>query len=212
MNKKFAICIGREFGSGGLKIAEELAKLLEINFYDKKLIELAAQKSGLCEEYFGKTEYGHAASVFPGDLSGRPVGIFSAGYYGETPLLNETLFKIQSDIIRRLSAKESCILAGRCADYVLRDHPRCLSVFICDDIDNRVKRIMSAKENESDFGKVKKEIEKTDKNRAKYYGFYTNKQWGKAVSYHLCLKSSVLGIEGSASYIRCFAREKFNLK
>ncbi len=212
MNEKFAICIGREFGSGGLKIAEELAKLLEINFYDKKLIELAARKSGLCEEYFVKSEDNPAASVFFGDLSGRSSGIFSAGYYGETPLPNETLFKIQSDIIRRLSAKESCIFVGRCADYVLRDHPRCLSVFICDDIDNRVKRIMSAKENESDFEKVKKEVEKTDKNRAKYYGFYTNKQWGKAVSCHLCMKSSVLGIEGSASYIRLFAREKFNLK
>lgn len=211
MNEKFVINIGREFGSGGLKVAELLSKKLGINYYDKNLIEIAAQKSGLCKEYFEKSEDKPQMGIL-GDLSGMAANVFSAGYYGESSLLNESIFKIQSDIIKQLARKESCIFVGRCADYVLREHPRSINIFVCADINERVKKIMEERNGETDLEKVKKEVEKTDKNRSKYYTFYTNKEWGKAISYHLCVNSAVLGLDGTASYIQAFAGKKFGLK
>ncbi|MDR2426390.1 MAG: cytidylate kinase-like family protein [Endomicrobium sp.] len=210
MSKKFVINIGREFGSGGFKIAEKLSKKMGINFYDKKLIELSAQKSGLCKEYFENSEEKTQIGLI-GDLSGVASNIFSAGYCSKRYFIDEFLFKIQSDIIRQFARKESCIFVGRCADYVLREHPCAINVFICANIDDRVKRIMELR-GEADFEKIKKEIEKTDKNRSKYYDFYTNKVWGAASSYHICINSSILGLDATACFIHSFAERRIGKK
>ena len=154
MSEKFVINIGREVGSGGLEIAEKLSKKLEINFYDKKLIELSAQKSGLCKKYFEDSEDKTQIGLL-GDLSGVTSNIFSAGYCAESYLMDEFLFKIQSDIIRQFAKQESCIFVGRCADYVLREHPFAINIFICADIDDRIKRIMKLR-GDADFEKIKK--------------------------------------------------------
>ncbi|MDR1195201.1 MAG: cytidylate kinase-like family protein [Endomicrobium sp.] len=209
MNEKFVINIGREFGSGGLKIAEKLSKKLGINFYDKRLIEIAAQKSGLCKEYFENPENKSQIGSL-GDLLGGTSNVFVAGYCCESSILNESLFKIQSDIIRQLARKESCIFVGRCADYVLREHPRAINVFVCADAEFRIKKVAQEKQ-ETDFEKIKKEIEKADKNRSKYYTLYTNKPWGAAQSYHLCINSAILGLDETASVIQFFTERKLKL-
>jgi cytidylate kinase len=207
-SEKFVINIGRQYGAGGLKAAEILSKSLGINYYDKNLIKIAAKKSGFCKEFFENMDE-KKASGFAGDLSGLLTSVFGGGYYGDNLLLNESLFKIQSDIIKQLARKEPCIFVGRCADYILRENPKSINVFICADIEDRIKSV--CEEQKEGIETAREKIEKNDKQRAKYYNFYSNKIWGAASSYHLCLNSSVLGIEKTAEIIQAFAEKKLGI-
>ncbi len=208
MDEKYIITIGRQLGSGGRQIGEKLASRLGISFYDKELILIASQESGLGKELFEQADEKTSYSVFAGllGLDGPP----GAGIYTGSYLSNEMLFKIQSDVIRELAGKQSCVFVGRCADYVLKDLPRCLNVFISADTEDRVKRI--AEIQQIPEKKARDIIEKTDKKRAGYYNYYSNKIWGAAESYHLCINSSVLGIEETVSFIQRFAGERFGLE
>ena len=206
MNKKYVITVGRQFGSGGLEIAERLSKKFGINYYDKNFIEIAAKKSGLDKELFEKSDEKPPAGIL-GNLSGFLTNAINGGYYGENFLLNDSVFKIQSDIIRQLARKEPCIFVGRCADYVLREYPYRLDVFVCADIEDRIKNILQRQKEE--IKNIRKEAENIDKQRAKYYNFYSGKVWGAAGSYHLCVNSSVLGMDGTAECIYSFAAKKF---
>ena len=208
MNEKYVITIGRQFGAGGLQIAEKLSQKLAINYYDKNLIEIAAKKSGLGKEFFEKSEEKSPLGIL-GDLSGALANIFVGGYYGDSMLINDALFKIQSDIIKQLARKESCIFVGRCADYVLRDQPRRIDIFVCANMEDRIKR--SAPQQKEESKNLREKIEKTDKQRAKYYNFYSGKIWGAADSYHLCVNSSVLGIDATAEYLHSFARKSLTI-
>jgi len=191
------ITIGRQFGSGGRIIGEGLAKGLGYTFFDKELIHLASKESGLGKEFFEqadeKTKFGLSGG-FLGLRTGISVDDFLQNY-----LSNETLFKIQSDIIRELAEKQSCVFVGRCADYILRDHPNCTNIFITSYVEDRVKRI--AERQHLDENKIPELLEKTDKKRAGYYNYYTNKTWGAAVSYHFCINSSLIGIEKTIQFI-----------
>jgi len=207
MDEKFSISIGRQLGSGGRVIGEKLASQLGISFYDKELIQIASQESGLGKEFFEQVDEKTSHSIFSGLF-----GLHSAytnDIYSNSYLSNETLFKIQSDVIRELSEKQSCIFVGRCADYVLKDNPRCLNLFITADMDDRVKRI--AEIQKMTGKKAKDYIEKMDKKRASYYNYFSNKVWGAAGSYHLCINSSVLGIDATVTFIRQFAEKRFGL-
>ena len=205
MNGKYVINIGRQYGAGGLKIAEILAELLGINYYDKNLIDIAAKKSGIGKEFFENSGEEKKTGLI-GDLSGWFISSLSGGYHGDNLLLSESLFKIQSDIIKQITRKESCVFIGRCADYILRENPRCVNIFICADIEDRVKNIFELQKEESKD--IRAKIERIDKHRAKYYNFYSNKSWGAASSYHLCVNSSVLGLEATAKFIYDFAAAK----
>ncbi|HBC77258.1 MAG TPA: cytidylate kinase [Bacteroidales bacterium] len=207
MKKDYFITIGRQLGSGGRIIGEKLAARLGISFYDKELIQIAAQESGLGKEYFEQADEQKGYSIF-GGLFGLRGGIseepFSTYY-----LNNETLFKIQSDVIRRLAEKGSCLFVGRCADYVLADNPRCLNIFIYADMNDRIKRIAELQKNSPE--KARDYAEKSDKKRAGYYNYFSNKEWGVAESYHLCINSSVLGIEETVDLIYQLASKRFDL-
>lgn len=205
MEQKIVINIGRQFGSGGRIIGEKLSALMNIPFFDKELILIASQESGLGKEFFENFDEKSSHSIFGGLFGLR--GAFSDEMVPNNFLSNETLFKIQSDVIRDLAEKQSCIFVGRCADYVLKDHPHCLNLFVCADIDDRIKRI-AEKEN-LPKNKAKELIEKTDKKRASYYNYYSNKVWGAASSYHLCINSSFLGIDESVDFIKEFAEKRF---
>ncbi|HNW51976.1 MAG TPA: cytidylate kinase-like family protein [Prolixibacteraceae bacterium] len=207
MNEKFIISIGRQFGSGGREIGEKLAASLEFSFYDKELIQLASEQSGLGKEFFEKADEKTSFS-FLGGLFGAHNN-FSNEMYSNSYLSNEALFKLQSDVISDLAQKQSCVFIGRCADYVLKDHPHCLNIFISADMDDRIKRIIR-KQNIPE-NKAADLIEKTDKKRASYYNYYSNKVWGAADSYHLCINSSVLGIDGTVEAIRDFAVKMFKI-
>lgn len=207
MTGNFAITIGRQLGSGGREIGKKIAEELGIAFYDKELLQIASRESGLGKEFFEEMDEKKSHSIFGGLLNLQ--NTFSDEFYTNYYLSNETLFKIQSDVIRNLAERESCLFLGRCADYVLKDSPRCLNVFISADPEERIRRTATLRQVSET--KAREIIIKTDKKRAEYYRFYSNKTWGAAESYHLCINSSVLGIEETAAFLLRFIRQKFGL-
>ena len=198
MNKHFIINIGRQLGSGGRSIADMLARHYGITAYDRKLIELAAKESGFGQEFFEnadeKKRYGFFHAIFSNRAAANALGT------ADSCLSNDALFKVQSDIIRDLAEKESCIFVGRCADYILRDHPRKINLFFTANLEDRIARMVSEK------GITEKQadelIEKTDRSRADYYNYYSGKTWGAAESYDLCINTSHLGHEGTAEMLK----------
>jgi len=204
MNDKFVINVGRQLGSGGRQIGEKLASQFGIAFYDKELINLASKESGLGKEFFENADEKKSHSII-GGLLGLRTNI-SNEVYVNNYLSNETFFKIQSDIIRELAEEKSCVFVGRCADYILRDYPRCINIFITADTDDRVKRV--TQDQKLTAAKALEVIEKTDKKRSEYYNYFSNKVWGVAESYHLCINSSVLGIDETVAFIRRFVEQK----
>lgn len=200
MEKKIVITIGRQFGSGGRIIGKKLAEQLGINYYDKELINLASKESGICGEFFEKADEKTSGGLLKALAMGFSMNnaIFQSNDY----LSNESLFQIQSDVIRKVASEQSCILVGRCADYILRENPDCISVFISASLEDRIKRAMEynhiAKKDAEEY------LQKADKSRASYYNYYTDKTWGAAESYDLCINSSLYGIDETTSFIRGF--------
>ena len=209
MNGKTIVTIGREFGSGGRVIGEKLAEKLGIRCYDKELLTLAAKESGMCKELF-ETHDEKPTNSF---LYSLVMDTYSLGYttssFVDMPI-NHKVFLAQFDTIKNLAAKESCVIVGRCADYALADYPNTTTVFICANMDDRIKRICRLYEKDPD--KAKDLIVKTDKKRANYYNYYSSKKWGDARSYHLCLNSSILGIDGTVDAILEYLKVKARYK
>ena len=198
MDERTVITIGREFGSGGHEIGMKLAEKLGIKCYDKELLELAAKESGLCEELFASQDEKPTNSfLYSLVMDTYSFGYSSAGFT-DMPM-NHKVFLAQFEAIKKLAAEGPCVMVGRCADYALADNKDCFSVFVHADLDWRIKRIAGK------YNKTPKEakdmITKTDKSRASYYNYYTNKKWGAAAGYSLSIDSSVLGIEGAAQAI-----------
>ena len=192
------ITIGRQFGSGGREIGYMVADKLGIKLYDKEMLQRAAQDSGICEELFESHDEKPSNSF----LYSLVMDTYSMGYSGSTyndMPINHKIFLAQFDAIKKIANEGPCILVGRCADYALEGYPNLLSVFIHADLDDRIKRI--AKKYDLTNAKAKDLIIKTNKKRASYYNYYTDKRWGDADSYDVCLDSSVLGLEGTAEAI-----------
>lgn len=214
-DNKFIINIGRQLGSGGRQIGRILAKEFGIAYFDKEILALAAKESGFCEEIFQRNDekkgffnsmFGSVLPIFgsmDGDFYGNLYG--NQLFYGNQ-VSDENLFRIQSDAIRKVAAEHSCIFIGRCADYVLRDFPRCVNVFIVADEEDRIKRIMEL--TNVDEKEAEKMMVQGDSNRADFYNFYSSNEWGAASTYHLCINSSLLGIEGTAMFIKDFVEKK----
>ncbi|MFV0593659.1 MAG: AAA family ATPase [Draconibacterium sp.] len=205
MSEIFHINIGRQIGSGGLEIGQKLAKKLGINYYDRELIQIASEESGLGKEFFERADEKDSHSLF-GGMFGMRSSLMDQIYTGYF-LSNENLFLIQSETIRKLAEKESCIFVGRCADYVLKNSPRCLNIFISAHMEDRLKRVSNMHQLYRDKAEVF--IEKMDKKRAGYYNYFSNKTWGDAGSYHLCINSSFLGIDKTVDIIQKVVRERF---
>lgn len=196
MKKHMVITIGRQFGSGGREIGRGLAEHFGIPFYDKELIVASAKKSGLSEAMFENVDEQAASSL----LYSLVLGAYAptAGLAGMPPLsVNETLFQVQSDVIKELALESSCVIVGRCADYILRERKDCVNLFIHAPMESRIERAVSK------YGVVKEKAEdvihKTDKKRANFYNYYSGQRWGDAKNYHFSLDSSLLGTEGSVN-------------
>ncbi len=209
MDKKIIVNIGRQLGSGGREIGEKLAARLGIDFYDKELIRLAAEESGLQKVFFEKADERASQSVLGGLFGMRFPFIGDGAMPATNCLSNDSLFQVQSDVIRRLAQEHSCLFVGRCADYILRSYPWCANIFISCAPEERVARLRRLHGITEDEARTM--MEKADRKRADYYNYYSNKTWGAAATYHLCIDSSVLGIERTTDYIETFVREKLKI-
>ena len=182
---KRIITISREFGSGGRFIGEELAKKLGLAYYDKNIINEIAEKSGLSPEYIQESaelspKKGLFAYAFAGrDITGKSV--------------EDMVYEAQRKVILELADKESCVIIGRNADYILKDRDDVLNVFIHGDTPEKIQRITRLYNVEEQ--KAVKMMVDIDKRRMANYNFYTNQKWGKADNYTLCLNSSQLGYD-----------------
>lgn len=207
MDKNYVVNIGRQFGSGGYTIARHLAERLGIKFFDKELLALAAKESGFQESLFEKKD--EKKSLFDFICSVHTVFDGGHGLYGNC-LSDESLFKIQSDVIMEQASKQSCLFVGRCADYILRNKPRCVNVFISADPADRVKRVCQRLGVDEEA--AKKAIEKADEERSAYYNYYSCNTWGAAATYHLCINSSKMGFEKTEDLIIEFIRTTLQLE
>lgn len=197
--EKLIVTIGRSFGSGGRTIGKKLAEQLGVAYYDKELINLASKESGIRGEFFEKAD----------ERSGSLLKALAMGFstnntifQGSDYLSNESLFRIQSDAIRKVAAEGPCVLVGRCADYILRENPDCISVFISASLQDRIRRAMEY--NHIGEKEAEEYIRKADKSRASYYNYYTDKIWGAAQSYDLCVNSSLYGIDKTVELLKSF--------
>lgn len=198
MEKKLIINIGRQFGGGGLGVASELGRKLEIPVYDRELIAKAAQDSGFSAALFEQSD--EKRRIF--SLSAIFTSIYSSPT--ENYMSDKGLFEIQCETIRRIAEQGSAIIVGRCSDYILRDMDCTLNIFLTSPLEERVKRICER------HGLCEEKAEalilQKDKAREEYYNYYTFGNWGVASTYDLCIDSSRLGIEGTADFIIDFAK------
>ena len=194
--------IGREFGSGGREVGEKLAAKLGIKLYDKELLQQAAKDSGFCEEIFEN----HDEKPTNSFLYSLVMDTYSVSGYSAAPFLdmplNHKVFLAQFETIKKIAEKESCVIVGRCADYALSDNPDCINIFIHADLDVRIKNV--SKNLNITENKARDIINKTDKQRASYYNYYTSKKWGDSKSYNLSLDAGKLGTDNCVEMILKF--------
>lgn len=206
MNKQVIICVGRQLGSGGHDIARMLALDFNAKYYDRELMNLAAKESGFSEKFFEQND--EQRGIF------RSLFHLHAPHIGDNNLYNndfsqESLFKFQSDAIKKAADEGSCVFVGRCADYVLRDRSNMVSVFITASLEFRIQQVMTKEH--LDHAAARRFIEQRETTRASYYNYYTGKKWGSAESYDLCIDASVLGLQATEKLIGDFIRKRFGL-
>ena len=201
--KHIIINVGRQLGSGGHDIGRMLALDFQAKYYDRELLNLAAKESGLSEKIFEQND--EKKGFFRGLLN---IGIPHLNNGEEKPgLSQESLFQFQSDAIQKAAKAGSCVFVGRCADYILRDFPNTVNIFITASMDYRVSQIMVKKH--LDKEEARRFIEQKESKRAAYYNYYTGKRWGAAESYDLCIDSSILGLVETEKIIAEFIRKRF---
>ncbi len=205
----YVITIGRELGSGGKTIGELMGKQLGIPVYDRRLIMMAAQESGLAPEVFEKADETPNKGMMSHIMRtlSSPFASFSSLY--SNSMSKESLFQVQADIIRQKAAEESCIIVGRCSDYILREHPRHLDIFVRANFEDRVAQLM--KRHGCTDKEAKELIDRIDAIRSDYHNFYAETNWGDSRAYDICVNSSILGIEGTANLLLQFVRNALKL-
>ena len=198
MAKKIIITIGRQFGSGGRYVGRLLAEKLNIPFYDKELLSEAAKQSGICEEIFEEHDEKPTRSLLFSLVTGMQHHMGTGNFYMDMPL-NHRIFLAQFDAIRKLAEEGSCVIVGRCADYVLRENPDTVSIFVKADMPSKIQRAVTYYGVEKD--KAEERIRKADKQRASYYNYYATATWGDVDNYDLVVDTGVLGVEGAVELI-----------
>ena len=204
--KHIIINIGRQLGSGGHDIGRMLALDFQAKYYDRELLNLAAKESGLSEKIFEQND--EKKGFFRGLLNlGSPH--VSSGRVYNSGVSQESLFQFQSEAIKKAANEGSCVFVGRCADYVLRNLPNTVSVFVTASMDYRVRQIMNKQHLDEDA--ARKFIEQGESERSTYYNYYSGKKWGAAESYDLCIDSSVLGLVETEKIIAQYIKKKFGV-
>lgn len=205
-HKDIIINVGRQIGSGGHDIAKRLAGVFGCKFYDKELLNLAAKESGFSEKFF---EQNDEQKGFFENLFHLHMPMMTDANFYDNEFSQESLYKFQSDAIRKAAAEGPCVFVGRTADYILRDMKNVVNVFITCNIDHRLQRV--CKRQGLSRADARKYIRTREEERAKYYNYYTGKTWGHATSYDLCIDSSLLGVDETVDFIAAFIRKRFSL-
>lgn len=203
----FVITIGRQSGSGGQQIGKILAQKFGIAYYDKSVLSQAAEESGVGRKVFEHTE--GRRNIFR-QFIGAVQPFVGGGDFYASQLSDESRFEVQKGVINKLANDHSCLFVGRVADYILKDHPRCVRIFLSANMDDRTRRIMD--ERKVDFKTAVHIIEESDEERAGYYNFHASTNWGNAESYDLCLNVSSLGFYKSIDFITTFITTKLGIE
>ncbi len=198
LKDKITITISREYGSGGRYIGQLVADKLGIKLYDKEFVEKLAVETGLTEEYIENNEQKRNA-----------LDALNSGYYFGMNNSDELFIK-ESELIKEIANKESCVIIGRCADFILKDNSNVIKVFVYSNMEDEVKR--ATKFYGLDEKNAKKEIKRINKLRASHYKYYTEKEWKDNSNYDICINSDALGVEKSAELIYDLIEEKINTK
>ena len=200
--KNVYITIGRQFGSGGREIGKKVARSLGIPYYDKELLAVAAEESGLSHEFLKSYDEKPTNSFLYSLVMGQQNLL--TGVQGST--VEQLAVKAQREAVLSVADKGSCVIVGRCADYILRDRPGLVRVFICADWDKRIERV-SQRDGVSPR-EAEEKMRRMDKARASYYSFHTDRTWDAAENYDLCVSSSFRGTDAAAEMILRFCREE----
>ena len=206
LGRPVIICVGRQLGSGGHDIARMLAMDFNAKYYDRELLNLAAKESGFSEKFFEQND--EKKGFLRNLLSVQATHLSGASLY-KSNFSQESLFQFQSDAIRKAAEEGNCVFVGRCADYVLRDMPNVVSVFITASMRDRVEKLLAQRSMSPH--QAKRFILDAEEKRASYYNYYTGKKWGAAESYDLCINSSILGLVETEKLIAEFIRKRFSL-
>ena len=196
---KLVITIGRQFGSGGCEVGTKLAQELGLDFYDKNILRMNSDESGIEESFY------YLADEKTGNKLLYKI-IKSAPSFGSDLISADNLFRFQSEVIRKLAAEENCIIMGRCADYVLESMEGLVRIFIYADMDFREKRTI---EKEYYAAKdAKKNIKRIDRERRDYFRYYTGKEWESPDNYDLMINTAAVGINGAVETIKNYLKTR----
>lgn len=204
MDKNIVISIGRQFGAGGRRVGQALAKELGIAYYDKELIMEAAKEFGFAPIFFEEND--EKSASFSGNVLQWMESFVTNGLGSKNYLSQDTLFEMQSEVVRKVAEKHSCVIVGRCSDYVLRNNPNCVSVFLHSSDSDRIQRIQERSELTVEEAISKMRME--DKKRAAYYNFYSSKTWGASSTYTLSIDVSSIGVEQTVQLIIFYLRQR----
>lgn len=208
--KNIVVTIGRQFGSGGRELGQKLATRLGARYYDKELLSEAARHAGMDEKLFERSD--ERSPSFISGIFSFAFGFNSVNYYaGNNSISDDSLYRAQSDFIHSLAQKgESCVIVGRTADYVLRDHPHAVNIFVHAPEETCIDRIL-ARNTDPTLTREKARIKarRVNKLRAGYYNFYTDKQWGDASSYDLTFDTSKISIDDIVEIIADYVERRF---
>ncbi|MDE5661173.1 MAG: cytidylate kinase-like family protein [Muribaculaceae bacterium] len=205
--ERYVITIGRTFGSGGRALGRIIAERLGIGFYDKQLLVKAAEKAGYNIEYFEKND--ERAPRIMGGIIPFSMGFYPMSWIGDSGTCTDGIYKAQCDFIHELAATEPCVIVGRSADYILRDVDNVVNIFIHAPVETCAQRIVERNDCVS-VDQAKTLAERTNKLRANFYNFYTEKRWGNAASYDLTFDSSLLPLEEIADLVIAYVRRRLD--
>lgn len=204
--EKYVITIGRSFGSGGRMVGQIIANKLGIGFYDRKLLSMVAEKSGLNHDFARDND--ERMPRILGGLITIPIGYYPSGWLGATQLSgSDSIYGAQCEFIRELAMTEPCVVVGRSADYILRDLPNVVNIFVHAPAEACAQRIIE-RGDATDMAQAIAIGTRINKLRANFYNFYTDKRWGAASSYDLCVDSSTMPIDTLADFIIDYVRIK----
>lgn len=204
------ITVGRQFGSGGREFARLLAERYGLRYYDKELLSEAARRAGLAEEFFEKSD--ERVPSFVDGLFSFAAGLNPMSYFqGTAAIGDDAIYRAQSDFIRQLASQAGgCVIVGRSADYVLRDDPRLVSIFVHASEDDCIARICR-REPDLTPEKARARMNRVNRLRSNYYNFYTDKTWGGAASYDLTFNTSLMPMDHLVELTAEYVRRRFNM-